>query len=149
MHDAVKTNLKHLSLDHNVFITWKPEYDLGIHIIDEQHRGVVSIINSLYYAIQNKYGENMLTPTINMIHQYTRIHFNLEEDFLEKCDFPHLKEHRELHKELIDTLSKFEKESKWNHDPHQFMDFLKTWWINHICNKDRIFLNHISEYKKA
>ena len=139
--------VKHVSLSHNVFIVWRPEYDLGIHIIDDQHRGIVSIINSLHYAIQNKYGESIFAPVIIMIHEYTRIHFNLEEDFLEKCGFPHLKQHKGLHQELIETLFKFEKESRWTRDPHQFMDFLKTWWLDHICEKDRVFLDHISVKK--
>jgi len=139
---------KHISFNHNVFIIWKPEYNLGIHIVDEQHRGIVSIINSLYYAIQNKGGGSALKPVMNMIHEYTRIHFKVEEEFLEKCDFPNLRQHIELHKELIEKMSKSEKDSGWASDPRQLMDFLKTWWIDHICDKDRrVFASLISENK--
>ena len=144
MSEKVKTNI---SLNHNVFIFWRPEYDLGIHIIDEQHRGVMSVINSLHYAMQHKHAESILTSAMNMIQEYTRIHFDLEENFFEICKFPNLKGHHELHRELIDTLSKFKNENKWTRDPHQFMEFLKTWWISHICNEDRVFLNYLSEHK--
>ena len=36
----------------NLYITWKNEDELGIPIIDEQHRGVVTAINSLFYFMQ-------------------------------------------------------------------------------------------------
>ena len=126
-------------LKHNVFIMWKPDYNLGIPIIDEQHRGVVTIINSLYYGIQNKYIEDMLIPIIEMINDYTKIHFQIEEDFLENCRFPTIAEHRALHEELMVKLTEIGKRSMLDQDPYRFLDFLKKWWIDHICIEDQKF----------
>ena len=64
-------------LNHSILIVWQPSYDLGIPIIDEQHRGIVTTINSLCYAIQNKHGVEMLKPVIGMVNEYTRIHFEV------------------------------------------------------------------------
>ena len=36
-------------MNNNVFIVWKNSNDCGINIIDEQHRGIVSTINTLFY----------------------------------------------------------------------------------------------------
>jgi hemerythrin len=130
-------------LEHNVFIVWKLEYNLGIPIIDEQHRGIVSIINSLHFGLQNNCGKDMFSPIIGMIHNYTRIHFQIEENFLEKIDFPNAKKHHELHLDLSSRLYDAEKNSLLDKDPYQFMDFLKSWWINHICNEDLIYRNYI------
>ena len=130
---------------HNILIVWKPEYDLGIPILDEQHRGVVSVINSLYFGMQNKHGASMLSPIIGMIHEYTRIHFDLEEDFQRSCDFPNAISHRALHGELTKAMSAIGKESISNRDPREFMEFLKKWWVDHICNKDREFLNYLRD----
>jgi hemerythrin len=104
-HEVKMNTLWHNLFDHNVLIVWKPEFELGIPVVDEQHRGIVSTINSFYYGMQNQHGEDMLLPVIGMINDYTRIHFNVEEDFLKKCNFPELKHHQELHNELIHTLS--------------------------------------------
>jgi hemerythrin len=130
---------------HNVLIVWKPEYNLGIPIVDEQHRGIVTIINSLFYGMQNKHWGDLLMPVYGMIDDYTRIHFKIEEDFLEKCNYPKLKEHKEFHRELIDKLGKIGKKSLRQHDPKEFFVFLKEWWINHICNEDRAFLDYLSK----
>ena len=129
-------------IDCNIFIVWKPEYNLGIPIIDEQHRGIVSTINSLHYAMQHKLGENMLLPIINMVREYTHIHFDVEEDLLKKDGFPGLAYHRSLHQELIGELAHIGQKCLEDHDPYHFLEFLKNWWIKHICDKDRVYLNH-------
>ncbi len=132
-----------MELVHNLFIVWKPEYDLGIPIIDEQHRGIVTTINSLFYAMQNKHGKKVLGSVLNMVTEYTHIHFELEEDFLRKCGFTDFEKHRELHNELKHTLSSTENKSSWESDPQKFLEFLKNWWIDHICKKDRIFRDYL------
>ena len=133
----------HSLFNHNVLIVWKPEYNLGIPIVDEQHRGIVSTINSLYYAMQNKHGDEMLRPAIEMVTDYTRIHFEIEEDFLKKCGYPDLESHQELHKELTHAISAVGRKSLWDKDPNEFLDFLKTWWIDHICKKDSVFRDYL------
>ena len=132
-------------VDHNIFIIWKPEYDLGIPIVDEQHRGIVTTINSLYYGMQNKHNhdESMLMSIIDMTHDYTKVHFIIEENFLKKCNYPHVHQHHALHCELISALSRVSKKSLLNDDPYQFMEFLKKWWIDHICDRDRNFRNYL------
>jgi hemerythrin len=132
------------SLEHNVFIIWKPEYNLGIPIIDEQHRGIVTTINSLYFGIQNHNVEDMLSSIIDMMYDYTRIHFSIEEKFLEMINLPNVAKHHELHSELLRRLNKAGKDSLTHGDPHAFMDFLKQWWVNHICNEDFIWCSQRS-----
>ena len=132
-----------IMLEHSVFIIWKPEYNLGIPIIDEQHRGIVTIINSLHFGMQNDYVEEMLTSIIDMMYDYTNIHFRIEEDFLEKIDFPNAKKHHGLHRELSTQLNRAGRASFLGKDPYQFLGFLKQWWIDHICKEDLLFRNHI------
>jgi len=135
-------------LNHNILIVWQPSYDLGIPIVDEQHKGIVSTINSLCYAIQNRHGNEMLKPVIGMVTEYTRIHFEIEEAFLKKCGYPDFEKHCTLHKELIQALSETSKDSIWNKDPQEFLTFLKDWWINHICKEDRAFNDYLSKAGK-
>jgi len=134
-------------LNHNVLIVWQSSYNLGIPIIDEQHRGIVSVINSLCYAIQNRHGHEMLKPAIGMVNEYTRIHFEIEEDFHRRCGYPDSEKHCLLHKELTQALSQTSKESIWNRDPQEFLAFLKEWWISHICKEDMAFSQYLTKNK--
>ena len=126
-------------------IAWKPGYDLRIYILDEQHRGIVAAINSLYYGMQTKQSGDMLIPIFKIMHEYAHIHFKTEEEFHEKFDFPNAISHRALHRELTGALSKIGEESITHHDPHELMDFLKKWWIDHIRDKDRVFRDYLLE----
>ena len=126
-------------------IAWKPEYDLRIHVLDEQHRGIVTAINSLYYGMQTKQSGDMLMPIFRIMHEYSHIHFKTEEEFHKKYDFPDAVPHRALHRELTDALSKIGEESITHHDPYQLMNFLKKWWIGHIRDKDRVFRDYLLE----
>jgi len=130
------------SLVHNVFIVWKPEYDLGIHIIDEQHRGIVTIINSLHYGAQSGHIKSIYSATIGMLRSYADIHFQTEEHFLEAIEFPGIADHRLLHQEYTSILSGIDREHSVDKDPHQLMDFLKKWWLGHICEEDMLFKNY-------
>ena len=139
MDDAIMNKTQHLLITHPVFIVWKPEYNLGVPVIDEQHRGIVSTINSLYYALQHKMGDHLLNPVIGMVEEYTRLHFEIEEGFQKECGFPAAGRHHEWHLELMDKLSKVGRKSQWEHDPLVFLNFLKEWWIVHICEQDKLF----------
>jgi len=132
-----------LILDHNVFIVWKPEYNLGIPIIDEQHRGIVTIINSLSFGMQYDRIKTTLKPTVDMMESYAQIHFQTEEIFLELMDYPLIEEHKQSHQELTSKLNSVGISSLLNRDPYQLMDFLKKWWIDHICTKDFEYRNYL------
>ena len=128
---------------HNVFIVWKPEYNLGIPIIDEHHRGIVTIINSLHYGINHHSEKIELAAVIDIVYDYTRIHFRAEEGFFNIIDYPHAGEHHELHMELSLKLSSIGRQSLLEREPLKLMDFLKEWWINHICHEDLVWKNFL------
>ncbi len=125
--------VRHALQSHAALIAWRSKYEQGVFIIDEQHRAIIAVINSLYYAMQNNHGIDMLHPVVGMIAEYTRIHFETEEEFHRKCDFPDAERHHSLHLELTRKMSKIARKSEDNKDPYQFMQFLKDWWNNHIC----------------
>jgi hemerythrin-like metal-binding protein len=130
-------------LEQNVFIVWKPDYDLGIPIIDEQHRGIVAIINSLHYGMQNGYIKEMFEAIVDMANRYTLIHFRVEEDIYAKAEYPGREHHHDMHNALMMKQTEIGKKCLAEKDPYQLMDFLKKWWINHICNQDMHFKDYL------
>ena len=130
----------------SLLIVWNDVHATGISIIDEQHRGIVSTINSLFYMIRSKQAQHILVPTILMMEQYTKIHFFTEEKLLESSGYPGFKEHKKLHDKLISQMITVSRESLRNIDPDSFLSFLKHWWINHINKNDRDYVEHIRQY---
>ena len=130
----------------NLYIKWKEEYLLGIPIIDEQHRGIVSAINSLYYFIEEGQGLTILKPTINFINHYVNIHFSTEEKLIKEAGYPELEKHIPLHIKLTRNSAKIAKEAIEYSDATILLKFLRDWWINHINIEDKKFAPFIKKY---
>lgn len=124
-------------------IVWKNINETGIPIIDEQHRGIVSTINSLFYFMRKQRGSYIIAPTIAMLEQYTKVHFLTEESLLELTGYPEMDEHKELHRALIDKMFSISLMSKKTDDPTELLDFLKSWWTGHINMNDKLYTSFV------
>ncbi len=130
----------------NLLIVWTDINDTGIAIIDQQHRGIVSIINSLFFFIRHKQGKEVLAPTIAMIEQYTKIHFATEEKLLKTAKYPDYEAHKRLHDALISRSITIGNESRRSEDPTRYLMFLKNWWLDHINKHDQIYVDHLYDH---
>jgi len=130
-------------MNNNLYITWKEEYNTGISIIDEQHRGIISTINSLYHFIQDGHGDDILDSTMLTLEQYIKIHFQTEEALLEKANYPEYDSHVELHKKWNERTRMLSL--KENTDPTVILKFLKNWWMEHINIEDRKYIPALNE----
>ena len=130
-------------MNSHLYIIWKDSNNMGIPIIDEQHRGIVTTINSLHYFIQNGHGDEIIAPTLNILLEYTKIHFNAEEKLITEADYPALEKHKELHKKLVEKTKIIAVEVDIKNDPTMVLDFLKDWWLNHINVEDRKYVPYL------
>jgi hemerythrin-like metal-binding protein len=129
-----------------IYISWSEKNDTGIKILDEQHRGIISLINSLHYSIVEKFSEDIYQPAIESILHYTSIHFQTEKLFLQKSNYPQLNEHLNLHNELIAQITSIKKCIYKESDASELLKLLKYWWLNHINVEDRKYIQHLSEF---
>ncbi len=123
-------------MKNTLFIVWNEEKSLGIPIIDEQHRGIISTINSLYYFIQNGRGDEVLKPTLTILEQYTTVHFKTEEDLMKKAKYPSLDQHMAYHEALVEKTHAIADSWDSSREPESVLKFLKDWWLNHISKED-------------
>lgn len=126
----------------DLLIVWSDIHDTGIPIIDQQHRGIVSIINSLFFFMRHKQGNDILNATVTMIGQYTKIHFVTEEKLLKSTGYPDFEAHKRLHEQLINESTLVGGQSLRNQDPSEYLIFLRNWWLNHINKHDHEYVEH-------
>ena len=124
-------------LKDTLYIIWNPKNNLGLPIIDEQHRGIVSIINSLHYFVMQNTGFQALLPTIIIMEQYSIIHFEAEQMLLKKVGYPDYDSHVMLHTRLREDIKAIKAQTFLNKDPDAVLDFLKKCWLHHINIEDR------------
>jgi hemerythrin len=120
-----------------LYIVWQPANEIGIPIIDEQHRGVVSAINSLRYCIQSGNATTAYGSTMDLLNYYTRMHFQAEEQLMKEAGYPEVEEHMAHHVKLMEQFVAMTKKAANEDSADDLLVFLKEWWLNHINNEDR------------
>jgi hemerythrin len=128
-----------------LYIVWSEENEVGIPIIDEQHRGIISTINSLHYFMQTGKSGEIIKPILIMLEQYTIIHFNTEESLIEDAGYPDLENHRKLHDNLLANTRNFFIELNKSEDPAILLKFLKDWWLTHINVEDKKYVSLVKK----
>ncbi|MHC4872679.1 MAG: bacteriohemerythrin [Planctomycetota bacterium] len=116
---------------------WSDSFKVGVDKFDGQHKRLVSMINTLYAAMQQGKANNILGEILDELIEYTANHFQEEETMMNLYKYPkyeeHLKEHQSLVAQVVDAKEKFEQGSPLG---VQTMNFLKQWLINHILETD-------------
>ena len=125
-----------------VFMPWTQSLELGIPMIDDQHKVLVDLINALHDASTAANPDrNAVTDVLEGLLDYTHNHFIVEEVMFQKYSYPETNEHQAEHTsftgKMMDWLTRFEDGEDVN---NEVMDFLKDWLIHHICEEDRSYL---------
>ena len=127
-----------------LFIQWNERSETGIALIDEQHKGIVSIINTFYYLMGLGWGSAMLYSCISdTMKNYSRTHFITEENFLEAIGYQDLERHKALHSKLSIEIERIEYTAVRINEAGPLLDFLKKWWVNHINEEDRLYVQYV------
>jgi hemerythrin-like metal-binding protein len=127
----------------NLYIIWNDSNRLGIPIIDEQHRGLITTINSLYYCMLNDQSMETVKSILIMLGQYTKIHFTTEESLMRKADYPDLEEHIGLHNELVKKTKRLYVDVDNDNISDRVLKLLKEWWMGHINKQDRKYVPYL------
>lgn len=127
----------------HLYIVWNDTHHLGIPIIDEQHRAIISTINTLHYFKINNKEKEVMDSTLIILNEYTKYHFLTEEDIICVEEYVEIDEHKKLHKQLAIETKRISSDIKFESDPSELLKFLKSWWLNHICVEDKKYADFI------
>lgn len=116
-----------------LYINWDDANVSGVAIVDEQHRGLIATINSLYYFIQKGWDLKNLKPTILMLEQYVVFHLKTEEGILVENGLPEdtLVAIQEYRANFLTQLNEVVESAVNHHEPEELARFLATWWLGH------------------
>jgi hemerythrin len=132
------------------YIRWTRDFETGIDIIDEQHRGLISLINTFFYhkADQDADLDRFLIPTAEMLKAYSKLHFMTLERLMNETSYPvsEIQREAEIHAKKLDTLIKTDDECRKNRDADTFLKFLRDLWSHRDCSVDSGYIAHIRKY---
>lgn len=124
---------------------WSNSYNIGIDVIDHQHRQILDYINALD-QIRESGNRDRIQEVLDDLIDYTQSHFSFEENLLQQVNYQYLPSHRGIHelfvKRLNDYRHKFEKGESIEQDLYRL---LSKWLINHIQHDDQDYVDSVRD----
>jgi len=127
-------------------INWDDSYSVHITKIDEQHKGLVKLVNELHDAMSQGAATSVLEKVLGSLVDYTIVHFNTEEELLRSYSYPDLDKHKVEHDKLTTQVKDFQSKFREGKSTitYELMDFLSDWLINHILDSDKKYSAYLN-----
>lgn len=120
-------------------IEWSEEFEIGIHVIDEQHKRIVDYINALVDMGDNAETEEV-ARLIDSLVDYTHSHFAFEESLMEEAEYEFLSVHKGTHeafgRRIKDLYAQFKDGKEVTRALGQL---LQAWLTDHIRSDDQSY----------
>ena len=124
----------------------KPEYYIGIEMIDEEHKQLFTYADEAYELLHDDFTPDKydrIEAILNDLYDYTKKHFSDEEKYMESINYKKLFTQKVQHQAFIEQLEKFMDEHNADADTseqdsqiEEILHFLTDWLVNHILNVD-------------
>lgn len=127
-------------------LIWKEEYSIGIELIDGQHKHLFEIGNQAYELIKSELRTDQYDEVIQILEdlrQYTKFHFQTEENYMLKINSDQLPSQKIAHAEFIKKIYSIDFK-KFDGDAKKYLDdilsFILNWILEHVLHKDKLIL---------
>lgn len=124
-------------------LVWKDEFNIGVDVIDKEHKRLFKIINKLF-AMGEDENKNQWAcqEGIKYFKEHAVKHFEEEENYMESISYENLKRHKRIHKEFrTNTLPVLEQElEQTGYSPdavNHFLGVCTGWLIGHTLTEDQ------------
>ncbi len=118
---------------------WNQEYSVNVGQLDEQHKKLVEMINTLDNSMKSGDRIETIRVILDELLDYTAYHFETEERLLVQYGYPRVENHRKEHDALswrvLDLRTRFD--SGAGVEAKEILDFLTDWLKNHILFSDK------------
>ena len=131
------------------FIAWNDKLACGIKLIDDQHKGLVDLVNEMFkHATGNEVQEkDYFDRVIQEAVKYIKIHFATEEKIMLATKFSGYAEQKREHDTFVRTVAEKTREYKSGKrfTLSNFTRFLKDWVLSHIALMDKQYFEYFKK----
>ncbi|MCL2801831.1 MAG: bacteriohemerythrin [Treponema sp.] len=135
----------------NELITWSSKFACGIKLIDEQHKGLVSLVNDMFNHVSGneKEEQEYFCKVIKEAVKYIKIHFATEEKIMLAAKFKGYAEHKRKHDTFVFTVIESINSYEFGCECGKrlslltFTKFLKDWILTHIALMDKQYFDYL------
>lgn len=127
---------------------WNNKLILGVDIMDDEHKILVSKINKLVESLEEQYinkNKVELLKYFKDLADYTKEHFDHEEKFMNAIGYAQYPSHKKIHEKLLEQVASYGKQiEKETLDDQKLISFLRNWLISHIMGVDMQYADYYS-----
>jgi hemerythrin len=120
---------------------WEDSLSVGVDLIDEQHKMLLSRLAELSEAVSQRQGSGQIVGTLSFLTEYVDFHFSTEERHMLENDYPGYAGHKAAHEEFKATLRRlsddFEEEGATTGLADSINTLLINWFLKHIRQVDQ------------
>lgn len=130
------------------YISWKDSMLVGVPLIDEQHRNLVELANTLHQYLLDGRGNSALKPVLASLVEYIILHFSEEERLMKQYDYPTFLAHKSEHDRYVQKIKEFIRKNKSDTPllAREMLLFLGDWVRNHISREDQAYSPFLREH---
>ncbi len=129
-------------------LEWTKELSVNVHILDNQHKYLIDIINKLIDSLGQKQTKEVISSVIGDLVLYKKTHFSTEEKYFAEFNYEGAAEHIAAHKYFNEHLVEMQKQ--YGDDTMGFgfalVDFLEDWLVEHLMTMDRQYIKCFNEH---
>ena len=122
---------------------WKHEYELGIPVLDAQHKQLFRFNEEVQSAIKGGLKVSSVNSLLTQVKQYAARHFTMEEKYMADVDYPKLHKQKDAHAMFsahFDAIqTEFNKQGISPELADKISKELIEWITNHITGMDQDF----------
>ncbi|MCG8427010.1 MAG: bacteriohemerythrin [Chromatiales bacterium] len=120
-------------------LVWKESYSVGVKALDDDHKKLIELLNQFRVAYTYHTSEEFEKQALKDLIDYTKYHFEKEENLMAQAGYPDLEDHKAQHRVMIEQVEIFLED--YGCRGHESLEgvaaYLEGWLINHINGTDK------------
>ena len=119
---------------------WKDTYSIGDETIDAEHKKLLDIAKEAFEEVEPILRLIKVREVLSELYTYMKTHFIHEEMYMKKIKYPHLKEHKALHDEIVEKINHFVKKLPTMKDSvfeKELANIIDIALVHHIILEDK------------
>lgn len=132
---------------------WKDNYQLGVSLIDEQHKELFRRVESFLRVLRsnNCWDEKIpqINETLEFMKRYVVEHFHDEEEYQLLIGYPGYEAHKKRHDGMVNYVQEVSRQYQQLGNNEQLMQQfggrLMAWLINHVVIEDQRIADYVGK----